>query len=95
MALMLYTIVAQFRRQHYVYQVDAGSPTEAILNWAENLDTSGIRNFGRLSKEQLRSRLRQFGVHKVPGFKNVYSWHNAIGGFTSAVYLIGTDGRIG
>jgi hypothetical protein len=89
---MLYTIVAQFRRQHYVYQVNAGSPTEAILNWADDLDTSGIGDFGHVSKEGLRRGLRQFGVNAVPGFVNVYSWHAPIGGFKSAVYLIGTEG---
>jgi hypothetical protein len=88
---MLYTIVAQFRRQHYVYQVDADSPTKAILNWADNLDTSGIHDFGHLSKEQLRDNLRRSGVNAVPGLLNVHSWHAAIGGFKSAVYLIGTE----
>jgi hypothetical protein len=88
---MLYTIIAEFRRRHYVFQIRADSPQEAIEKWADDVDAGKIRDFGRLSKDVLRSRLRQFGVNAVQGLVNVYEWHNAIGGFTAAVYLIGTD----
>lgn len=88
---MLYTIIAEFRRRHYVFQIRADSPQEAIEKWADDVDVGKIRDFGRLSKDFLRTRLRQFGVNVVPGLVNVYAWDGAIGGFTSSIYLVETD----
>lgn len=87
---MLYTIVAELRKEQYVFQIRAMSPTDAIKAWAEALDVGKIRNFGALSKSRLLQRLKSEGVNAVSDLPGVYTWYGGLGGFHSAIVLVET-----
>ncbi len=73
---MFFTLIADYKGGTYISQVRANSPEEAVIIWAENLDTKSIAGFKSKSKakliEQLQQQLEGDAPVLLDGLKNAW-----------------------
>jgi hypothetical protein len=89
--MALYTLIFTFRRHTRSFQVRAGSATEAIRTWAEQLEALQVRDFGHLSKGRIAEALERMGINATPGLVNVYQWSGAISSYWTELHIVATD----
>jgi len=89
--MALFTIIFQFRRRDFAYQVEGASVMDALRHWITELDTERIPSFGNLSKKRLTYELERTGPTSIAGMECMHTWHGGISGYATTVYVVETE----
>jgi hypothetical protein len=88
----LYTLVLDYVGGTYVSQVSAGSPKEAIIKGAQNLNVSEVWGLGSKGKQLLVEQMREDEPVALNGLANVWCGSALLRGKSVLITLIATEG---
>lgn len=87
----LYTFLMDFKGGTYIRQIEAPSPRQACVKWAQSLDTSNIEGLGIKGRTSLAEQMKDEELTPINETINTWCVSALIRGSLALITLIRTE----